>query len=61
MHIAAVNIKESERPRYMNDNNYAIIHNKIWDIAVKEDNRSADNIIQDTFEQHGIKIIGGSE
>lgn len=39
-------------------------YKKIWDIKDKEDNRTADEIIEDTFKKHGLKIkrkTGGTE
>lgn len=34
-------------------------YNKIWDIEVKEDTRTREQIIEDTFAKRGIKIIRG--
>lgn len=57
MYVAAVNVKDGQQ--YIENNNYANIYNKIWGMATKEDTKSSDDIIKETFEQHGIKIIKG--
>ena len=34
-------------------------YNKIWGVEVKEDTRTREQIIEDTFAKRGIKIIRG--
>lgn len=34
-------------------------YNKIWDIEVKEDKRTFEEIVDDTLKKRGIKIIRG--
>lgn len=34
-------------------------YNKVWEIEVKEDTRTREQIIEDTFKKRGIKIIRG--
>lgn len=57
LNIALTNIKKQYRQEYYQNNSYIIIHNKIWGKAIKEDKRSASEIIKETFEQHKIQII----
>lgn len=35
---------------------YVKVYQKLWGVKTKEDKRSANEIIEDTFKKHGIKI-----
>ena len=46
---------------YLEEQNYNTIYRMLWEEEEQEDKRSAQQIVNDTFRDMGIKIIKGGE